>query len=361
MTGRERLNAVLRREPTDRIPWSTLVDETTLSRCPEELRGNDGLDFYRHLGCDIFMLDGFNTPHTLRTPELVWGDGVLVNVRREGTRTIRETTTPMGTLTAVFEQGHPVKYPVDSLDTIRIYQSMWENAAHVEHDDWESLAAIDALIGDQGVATRFWGPTPIPQLLQLDMGIESFYTLWYDHPDAVESLIHIMHERKREAFRQLARGPWDSVTLCENTSTSYISPDLYRKHNMPHQREFVELAKGCGKTAIIHMCGLVRGVLDLVKETGCDGIHFLTPPPTGDTPWEEALDVIGEDLIILGCLDPTVFASGPVDGIGSALDRLITPRLREANFVLHPTADGIAVELERFYAVKRWVERNGAA
>jgi hypothetical protein len=28
----------------------------------------------------------------------------------------------------------------------------------------------------------------------------------------------------------------------------------------------------------------------------------LTPPPTGDTPWELALDVIGENLIIIGIL-----------------------------------------------------------
>jgi uroporphyrinogen-III decarboxylase len=120
----------------------------------------------------------------------------------------------------------------------------------------------------------------------------------------------------------------------------------------------VETTRAAGKTAIIHMCGHVRGILDLIRETRCDGIHFLTPPPTGDTPWEEALDALGEDLIIFGCLDPTVFVTGDVEGIPGALDELITPRLREANFVLHPTADGIAVDLERFLAVKNWVDRQ---
>jgi hypothetical protein len=96
-----------------------------------------------------------------------------------------------------------------------------------------------------------------------------------------------------------------------------------------------------------------------VKETGCDGIHALTPPPTGNTPWEDALDVLGERTIIVACLDPTVWISGPIGGIGQGLDRCITPRIRRANFVLWIAADGIPVELDRFLAVRQWMDRNG--
>jgi hypothetical protein len=56
MTGRERLNAVLRKQVKDRLPWTTLVDNATLALLPEGLRGNGGIDFYKHLGCDIFLL-----------------------------------------------------------------------------------------------------------------------------------------------------------------------------------------------------------------------------------------------------------------------------------------------------------------
>jgi uroporphyrinogen-III decarboxylase len=113
-----------------------------------------------------------------------------------------------------------------------------------------------------------------------------------------------------------------------------------------------------GKVAIIHMCGHVRDILPLIRETGADGVHALTPPPTGDTPWELALDGLGEDTIILGALDPTIFALGPVQDIGPALDRLITPRIRRAHFSLLLGADGIAVPLERFEAVAEWMARN---
>lgn len=359
MTGRERLNAVLRKQPKDRLPWTTLVDSKTLALLPEDLRAHGGIDFYKHLGCDIFLLNGWNTPYSFKSPSLRWPPDVRITVQTEGARRTTRWETPKGVLTSISEGGHPVKYPVDSIAAVRIYREMWDGATFEARDDSAALADINALIGEHGVVTRFWGPSTIPRLLEADMGVENFYYLMADHHDDMDALIQAMHRTETGAFNILAGGPWDSVTLVENTSTYYISPDIYRLYNMPHQREFVEAVKAHGKTAIIHMCGHVRGILDLIKETRCDGIHALTPPPTGNTPWEAALDVLGEDLIIFGCLDPTIFVSGDIAAMPSALDRLITPRLRDANFVLCPFADGIPVAPERFHAVARWVRKNG--
>ena len=359
MTGRERLNSVLRKRPTDRLPWTTLVDERTLCLLPDELRASSHIDFCRHLGCDMFMLNGWGTQHSLRSPELRWSKSVETELERDdGRRTVR-IRTPKGELTRVIEGTHPVKYAVDSIEAVHIYRDMWEGAMFTACDDTDSLAAIDEAIEDDGVVTRFWGPSTIPRLLEEDMGTENFYYLMADNPDEMHGLIQTMHEREMDAFGILADGPWDSITLCENTSTFYISPDIYKRYNMPHQRDFVTLAQDNNKVAILHMCGHVRNILDLIKETGCDGIHALTPEPTGDTPWEEALDVIGDDLIILGILDPSVFISGPIEAIPAALDEMITPRLRESHFVLHPAADGIPVPLERFEAVKHWMDEKG--
>ena len=356
MTGRERLNAVLQGKATDRFPWTTLIDNATLSLFPQELRGNGGIDFYKHLGCDIFLLNGWNTPYHFKSPELRWSDNVEIT-REQGDKTkMVRWRTPKGILTAVSQRSHPVKYPVDSIEALHIYREMWEGASFVAHNDADTLTSLDSLIGDDGVVTRFWGPSTIPRLLEIDMGSENFYYMLADNPDEVDALIQTIHQREVDAFRILADGPWDSVTLVENTSTFYISPEIYRQYNMPHQREFVDMVKSKGKTAILHMCGHVRGILDLIKETRCDGIHTLTPPPTGNTHWEEALDVLGDDLVIFGCLDPTVFAGGETTDIPKALDALITPRLRESNFVLNPMADGIPVAPARFQAVAQWVD-----
>ena len=167
VTGRERLNAVLHKEPKDRLSWTTLVDDATLSLLPDGLRGNGGIDFYKHLGCDIFLLNGWNTPHGFKSPEHRWPEGVEIARQREGGRSTVQWKTAKGTLTRISQGGHPIKYPADSVEAVRIYREMWEGVTFVARDDRATLAALDALIGDDGVVTRFWGPSTIPRLLYL--------------------------------------------------------------------------------------------------------------------------------------------------------------------------------------------------
>jgi len=359
MTPEERLNSIFNKMPVDTLSWTVLIDNNTLNLLPEKLRGNYGIDFYKHIGCDILLLNGWNTPYTFKSPELQWGSDVIFNVDTKDASIIKQWKTEKGVLTGITaKNGHPLKYPVDSLEAIEIYSRMWENARFVYHDDSNSYRILKNLIGHYGVVTRFWGPSTIPRLLELDMGTENFYYLLHDYPCEMTNLIETMHNIEKQAFKILAQHPCNCIMLIENTSTFYISPEIYKKFNMPHQREFVEEIKKAGKTAILHMCGHVKNILHIIKETRCDGIHALTPPPTGDTPWELALDVLGEDTIIIGALDPSVFILNKIENIPLALDKLITPRLKRANFVLGVFADGISVEPERFYAIARWIEKN---
>jgi len=359
MNGRQKMEQILRRCPTTPLTWTALVDDHTLKRADPGLRGRWGLDFYRSIGCDVFLLNQWIAPFPLESPVLNWGEGVRIEWSEEHGRQVGRWRTPRGTLTALYENGHPLKYPVESLEDLKLYRSLWDTARYEARDDRKNWDRLEREVGTDGVVTRFWGPTTIPRLLENDMGVVQFYYFMNDYPDLMKDLIAAMHQRELEAFDHLAAGPWPSVTLCENTSTYYISPRIYADYNMPHQRDFVGRMHAAGKTAILHMCGHVMNLLPLIRETGCDGIHTLTPPPTGDTPWEAALDAMGDDLIIMGALDPTIFAAGPIEEIGPALSRLITPRLRKSPFVLCLMADGIPIEEARFRAVTRWMEANG--
>lgn len=358
MTGRQRLNAILARQPADRLSWTALVDENTLGQLPGPLRDMAGAEFYRHIGCDIFQLNGWGTPHAFRSPELRWPAGLQETRRQEGDVQVRALTMGDRVLTSAEKRSHPIEYLVKTRADLHLYREMWEGAHFVEHDDAAAHAALNALVGDDGLVVRFWGPSAIPRLLQNDVGIAGFYYLLQDYPDDMAALISRLHARELAAFEMLARGPCEVVTLVENTSTHYISRELYRKYNGPQVRDFVRIVHAEGRIALVHMCGHLRDLLADIRLTGLDGVHALTPPPTGNTPWEAALEVLGEDTILIGALDPSIFITGPVEGIPAALDALYTPRLRRSHFVLCLFADGIPVPLERFEAVSRWMAKN---
>jgi len=359
MSGRERVESILHHQPTDRLSWTTIVDEATLNELPEDMMGISGIEFYKKLGCDIFSLNCWGMPYDFSSPALVWSPSVEEVITQDGNRTIQQLKTPEGTLSRVRVKGHPSQFPVNTIEDVNLYRRMWAEARFEPRDDKPSFDRVNSEIDSAGIVTRFWGPSTIPMLLEEDMGMINFYLHFRDYPEEMELLIRTIHEKQLQAFEILAQGPCDVVILIENTSTFYIHPDIYRKYNGPHVKEFVDIVHAAGKTAIIHMCGHIKDILPLIKQTGLDGVHALTPSPTGNTPWELYLDEMGEDQIIIGALDPTIFNAGLVENIPEALDALYTPRLRRSNFILCAFADGIRVPWNRFKTLAEWMEQNG--
>ena len=357
MTQREQLLNLFSGNPTDRMAWTTLVDDNTLNALPDDMRGITGHDFYRYLGCSIFSLAGWGTPWGFNSPQLVMpGVETIKSLDQQGNH-ITQTICNEGVLIErISPQWHPLEYPVKDANDVRLLIHRWENAYFQEADDTHAYSKLTVDIGEDGLATQFLGPSTIPWLLENIIGVENFYYLMADEPDMMHALITLMQEKELTRFKIAAKHPCQIATLAENTSTAYISPYIYERYNMPSQYAFVDAMHKEGKTAILHMCGHVNNLLSVIKETKTDGIHALTPPPLGDCPWEKALDIIGEDLIIIGCLPPHYWVLPDPQDVGHALDNIITPRLRSSRFLLAPFADGIAIPLKQFQAVAEWVD-----
>jgi uroporphyrinogen-III decarboxylase len=130
---------------------------------------------------------------------------------------------------------------------------------------------------------------------------------------------------------------------------------------MEHLVDFTRIMHSYGKKSIIHMCGHIGNLLSEIREIQLDGIHAMTEPPVGDCYFEKALDILGEDTIIIGTLNSTVFQSQSAteDDIRAELERIYTPRIRNSRFVLWPVSDGLPTELWRFKAVGEWIEARG--
>jgi len=68
MTGRERITAILNKQRVQGLAWTTLVDAHTLNNLPPEMPRLSGIDFYRNIGCDIFLLNGWGVEPNFSSP-----------------------------------------------------------------------------------------------------------------------------------------------------------------------------------------------------------------------------------------------------------------------------------------------------
>ena len=367
MLARERLLNLLNGRPVEGLAWNALVDETTLAGMPAEIRPCNGTDFCRMVGADVIQLGDFFLP-----PEAQAGDPFttcIPGVENEEFTTdagvqVRRSHTPWGILTATFRQGHPLEYPVKDLADLHILRHIWEMTHYEEiGPEWEQRhARAEKFIGDDGIYTHFIPSSPVQRLLEYDMGLANFYAFFQDTPADMESLLEVMQARWLESVEILARRtPAQVIIPVENTSTTMISPAFYNKYSQPQIEAFVQCVHAHGKKAVIHMCGWLKNLLPALKATGLDGIHALTPPTIGDTPFALALNTLGETVTLMGLLDGTVFHDPNVttQDIRVLLDRVYTPQLRASNFILIVAADGLPTPLWKFQAVQEWMQVNG--
>ena len=329
----------------------------------EDFRDCSIIEFYRKIGCDIIQFGN----HGLREEEQVLYpfsyvfDGVQKKSEVLQDGSLKKTlTTPKGELVTILKDGHPVRYPAGTMEDLRVLLEMWGNADVVETANYgtEHFGIAEA-IGDDGLFVPTLTASPVQQLLEYDMGVANFYFLLADHQQEMDALIRELHRCKVKEYEYTARNmPFEIIIPIENTSTAMISPDIFRKYSMGHLADFTETMHRYGKKSIIHMCGHIGKLLNEIREIKLDGIHALTEPPVGDCPFETALDVLGDDTIIIGTLDSTVFQSQSAteEDIKAELERIYTPRIRNSRFVLWPVCDGLPTELWRFEVVREWIE-----
>ena len=82
----------------------------------------------------------------------------------------------------------------------------------------------------------------------------------------------------------------------------FISKRMYRQFVLPYERRVVEAVhtQAPGVPIYTHTCGHLGDRLELLMETGTDGVDTLDPPPIGDTELADAKARIGTRMFIKG-------------------------------------------------------------
>jgi hypothetical protein len=308
MTPRERLLAALHGEMPDRLPWAPEFNVMFCERILAEMPGgpcapeDTYIEACRRMRAECFLrVDAVHVTYP----------NVTITETRNDAEITRAYETPLGTMTSrsrmIDEIGTDMEFEhmVRAEQDIRAYRFMYTDAAYEPR--YEFVHQQIARMGDAGVTSIFGPPTPLLDLTMFQIRLPTIYFLMDDYPEEMEALLQAMHRRNCEYYEMAADAPGQVVRSFEDTSTTLISPKLYRRYCLRHLQDYRDICHARGKLFVPHMCGLLKDVLPDLRETGLDGIEALTPPPLGDTPIGLARERLGPDITLIGGLDPTQF------------------------------------------------------
>ncbi len=108
------------------------------------------------------------------------------------------------------------------------------------------------------------------------------------------------------ASRQAEEGV-DAVLISSAfAGAGLISREQYAEFVLPYERRLIQEvhARHEGVKIYTHTCGAIGDRLDLMLQTGTDGIDTLDPPPIGTVELEEALPQLKGRAFIKGNIDP---------------------------------------------------------
>jgi len=299
MTGQERLLAALHFEPVDRVPWAPLIDRYFTRSLPPD-KAMNVVESLHFIGADI--LERHTPIARVTVPGVEYEESI------QGDERVQVTHTPVGTLTQKWRLTESTEFlhhpPLQSLDDFEPFIYLADHAVvEPAYDRWSQAQAI---IGDDGLAVPSGPLSPIQALLQHDMKIEKVYYFLADHPREMAELMAAMHRRNKRVYQVLAASPAPLIIDYEDTSTTVMSPAIYRQWSLPYIDEYADICHTGGKLFVTHMCGTLKGVAELVGQGRQDGVDSLGPEPTGDLGAPEARAIWGNGKVIIGGLAPPI-------------------------------------------------------
>jgi len=148
--------------------------------------------------------------------------------------------------------------------------------------------------------------SPFTQLLELFTYSNALMYLMTD-ADKCHAILARYAEGTAELAGKLAERGVDAVLVSSAfAGAGFISRDFYRTFVHPYEKRVVEAVKAArvDLPVYVHTCGAIGDRLELMLESGFDGVDTLDPPPLGTVELQEAVPILKGRAFIKGNMDP---------------------------------------------------------
>ena len=353
MTGRERMDVAMRMEIPDRVP---VMCQLALGH------------YFLHAGIDPLEIWHSTAAFgdALITLQQRYGfDGILINLpgrepewrkyvasveEQDGETVIRwkngwYTVAPPDDLphvyrengtryTPTFEEIDPEKlFYIDPHDLSGLkYPYSWgfeNNPAPRGRDffpewHWDTLKYVLERVGDElSVHAEVFSPfSQFMELLDYTSGLMALM----DDPAKVKACLEALSDGAIELGRGYARQGAHAILVSSAfAGGGFISRQHYKEFVLPYERKVIQGIKAEVDIPIYtHTCGAIGDRLDLMEETGTNGIDTLDPPPLGNVEIVDAKRQVRDGMFIKGNLDGvnTLLLGTPEDVMQAARERI---------------------------------------
>jgi uroporphyrinogen decarboxylase len=206
--------------------------------------------------------------------------------------------------------------PIQSWADFEAYP--WPKAEELRHI---ALQYVNAIL-PEGMKICVQLPAVFENLMYL-MGLQSLCYALRDQADLVEAICQRLGELVTAVATQVVA--WDNVGILFQgddmgfLSGTLVSPDVIRRHILPHHKKIAELAHGAGKLSLFHSCGNVYKLMDdFIDYVGVDAKHSFEDKIL---PVDEAYRRWGDRVAIMGGVD--------MDLLGRGTEEQVRARTRE--------------------------------
>lgn len=200
---------------------------------------------------------------------------------------------------------------------------------------WDTLKLVRAKAPDVSVHGEVF--SPFSQLCEA-VGLEDALVALRGEAERVKAFLAARCDATVELMAGQVSAGADAVLVSSAyAGAGFISTRHYREFVLPFEARVIEGFKARCPAAPVytHTCGAIGDRLELLAETGTDGIDTLDPPPLGDVLLADAKRRVGDRLFLKGNLDPVgVVLLGTPDTVRAEAERCLEAAAGGGGYIL---------------------------
>lgn len=289
MTNRERILAVLRSEPVDRIPFMHWDRHFPRGQIEREVR-NLGMGLCSGRPCYIE-----SHPNVEITQKMA-----------ESRILVRTYHTPVGSVTEKLKSGigygqarygrdwkgitpKRVEYSVKRAEDYDAVKFVVEDTCYESY--YDAIKDAQQHLGDDGIIVTSIGYSPFQKMLIEWVGAQRLYIDFFRNREKVEDLYSTLADKQEEIFHIAADSPSEYVGYGDNIDSVIVGKPFFERYHIPMYNKCASIVHSRGKVLGVHMDGRLKDLSEIIARSEVDVVEAFTPPPMGDLPLKEALAI----------------------------------------------------------------------